>query len=161
MHETGYFEGPYCEVAFLHWNKDYIFELSIPVASFSFEYCIGAMTVPWPKVAPNFRKFVSAALYGNAWNRVLWRSVLRGGLFALNQGLHFWLSIPVVSFWYKYCVGAITVPWPKVAPNFREFVQAALYGDALNRVLWRSVLRGGLFARITFWTLHSRSFLFI
>ena len=101
MHETGYFEGPYCEVGFLQWNKDYIFGLSISVASIWYEYSVGAITVPCPKVAPNFRKFVPAALYGEVRNRVLEGPYCEVGFLHWNKDYIFGLSIPVASFWYK------------------------------------------------------------
>ena len=66
LHETGWFTGPYCEVGFLHQNKDCIFGFSIPVASFSYVDWIGANTVPRRKEAPTFGKFALTVQYGAA-----------------------------------------------------------------------------------------------
>ena len=63
LHKTGYFADRYCEVGFLHRNKDYIFLLSIPVAAFWYKECFGAITVPCRKEAPNFGKSALSALY--------------------------------------------------------------------------------------------------
>ena len=164
LHEIGLFAGPYFEVGFVNRNNNYIFWFFIPLASFWYKHCIGANTVPWRKVAPNCRKFVLSALYGAAWNRKVRRLVLRSGLFAPNKGVQFWALHSLNFPWYKHCICANTVPWRKVAPNFRKFALSALYDAAWNRVLCRPILRSGLSAPkqgVHFRAVHSRSFLFI
>ena len=61
-----FFADPYCEVGYLHRINDYIFEVSIPVVSFGCKKCIGAITVPWLKEAPNFGKSALSEVYGAA-----------------------------------------------------------------------------------------------
>ena len=60
-------------MGFLHGIKDYIFGLSIPVATFWYNEYIGAITVPWLKKAPNSLKSALSALFASAWKRVLCR----------------------------------------------------------------------------------------
>ena len=59
--------GPRCrcmkKVGILHQINDYIFEFSIPVASFRYKEWIGANTVPWLVEAPNFGKSALSAIY--------------------------------------------------------------------------------------------------
>ena len=64
--KTDKFADPYSEVGFLHRIKDYIYGFSIPVVSFSYKECIGAIMVAWLKEAENFGKFELSALYGAA-----------------------------------------------------------------------------------------------
>ena len=78
-------------MGFLHQNKDCIFGFSIPVASFSYVDWIGANTVPRRKEVPTLRKFYLTVPCGTAWNLVECMRVLRGGLSAPKQGLHFWV----------------------------------------------------------------------
>ena len=81
LHEAGYFAAPYWGVRFLHRHKDYMFRLSIPSASFWYNCCLGAHTVPWGKEAPNFFKFPYLALFIAAWKRVIWSPIRGSALF--------------------------------------------------------------------------------
>ena len=45
--ETGYFRGPHRFVGLLHRLTEHISGLSIPLASFWYEYFLGANTVQW------------------------------------------------------------------------------------------------------------------
>ena len=116
------------------------------VAFFWYKECIGATTVLWLKEAPNFGKSALLALYGNAWKRVLCRPVQLSGLFfprIKDYSVRF--SISVVSFWYKECISAITLPWLNEASNFWTTALSALNGVAWKRVICRPVQRSGLF----------------
>ena len=155
---------PILRSGLLHWKKDYIFWLCIPLASFWFKLCISANAVPWRKLAPNYGKFVLSTLNGAAWNRVVCSPYCEVGFLHWNKNYIFGLCIPLVSFWYKHCIGANTVPWWKVPPNYRKFGLSALYPAAWNRVVYRPVLQSGLFAPkqgLHFWALHTLNFLLI
>ena len=51
-------------VRLLNRQGDYIFKLSILVASFCYKYCLSANTVPWGYLGMNFSKFPLSTLYG-------------------------------------------------------------------------------------------------
>ena len=143
MHENRFSAGRYCEVGFLHQNKVYIFGFSIPVGSLSYIDCIDANTVPRWKVAPSFRKFTLTALYGDAWKPVFCRPVLRSGLSAPKQGLHFWvLHSRRFPFIYRlhWCKHGTTV---KGSPEFPQ-----IYTDGPIR---RCMKTGFLQARTAKW----------
>ena len=61
-HEMGQFAGPYWSLQFLHQPGNYIFWLSIPVASFWYKHYFGADMVPWRQVDPNFTRISLSAL---------------------------------------------------------------------------------------------------
>ena len=117
MHETVYFADAYCDVDYFHKTKDYIFGFSIPVTSFWYKECIGAITVLWLKEAPIFGKSALLVLYGTAWKRYFADPYSEVGFLHQIKHYIFRFSIPVASFWYKKCIGANTVPWLKEAPN--------------------------------------------
>ena len=74
------------------------------------------------------------------------------------------LSIPLASFWYKYFLGANTVPWRSVPPNLCNFPFWALYLINRDEVFSRPAQVSMVFEHtsgIHFWSLHTRSFLLV
>ena len=136
-------------MGFLHQNKDCIFGFSIPVASFSYVDWIGANTIPRRKEAPTFGKFALTVLYGAALNRVVCWPVLRGGLSAPKQGLHFWV-LHSRSFlficrldWCKHGTSA------KGSPEFRKI--------CTHGPIRRCMKPGGLLARTARWAFCTKT----
>ena len=151
-------------MGFVHQNKHYVFGFSIPVVSFSYIDCIGANTVPRWQVAPRFHKFTLTTLYGDAWKPVVCRPVLRSGLYAPKQGLHFWIlnsgNFPFIYRLY-WCKHGTTM---KGSSEFPQISTDGINGDEWKPVICMPVLRSGLSAPkqgLHFWVLHFRSFLFI
>ena len=74
------------------------------------------------------------------------------------------LSIPVASFWYKYFLGANTVPCSQVRPNLPNFPFWALYCLPRDGAFERPAQVSGFIAPtsgIHFWSLYTRSFLLV
>ena len=109
-------------------------------------------------------KFPMTALCVIAAQRLIFRHVLIGTLFATTQGLQFQALHPL-SFlltctlhWCKHCTVL------EIAANVRKFPMSALCGIAPQKLICTPVLVGTLFAPtqgLHFQVLHPLSFLFI
>ena len=82
---------------------------------------LGHMSVP---IHPTFRSGPYTASLKTEYFHGLYSEV--GLLHRLTEYIS-GLSIPVVSFWYKYFLGANPVPWSYIRPNLCNFPFWALY----------------------------------
>ena len=94
------------------------------------------------KPAPNLRKIPLTSMCAIAAERIVYRPVFAGAVFAPSHGLHFQahqhLSFLFICtlHWCKHCTGL------EVSPNLRKFPFTALCWIAARRVVCSPVLNG-------------------
>ena len=80
--------GSWRSVRLLDRESDYIFRF-IPIATFWYNHCFGAKTVPLWSKASKITKFPSSAPYDGAWNRVICRTMTLSAFISPRKRLHF------------------------------------------------------------------------
>ena len=125
----------------LHRENNYIFTVSIPIATFWYEHCIGENSETLRSKASKFTKLPYSALYGvvrKGWFGGPWRSVR---LLHRESDNIFRFSIPIATFWHKHCSGANTAPLWSKASKFTKLQYSpykAVYETRWFGGLWHS-----------------------
>ena len=123
QNETGWFQGPYRSVWILHRLENYIFGLSLPVASLDIIIVLVQTRYHGDRHTPisaNFHCRPYMAQHESGQFLGSYRSVR----FLHQLRVYIYrLSFPIPSFWYAPCIGTES----EVAPSLHEFPLSSLY----------------------------------